>query len=318
MLILLYNSHCATHQIRVILISCVVITSLFYPALDVYTSSKNSSLAILDKFISTKTATGTPIPNDLVNLWAGHDALHIHERPIIHAQCREGHALRVERILIQSPPVDDDRALNHRIFLSTLHLEQLLEDLASTGDTPCLKGPNGRCFVISPLAFWAYNKDALLSDVNVLDTLYSKNISIAGIPITPHMVLAGRGSYEHPATGNRLDYVTFLVLTYFFPKSACWASEPQHAQWVQTIRNAVAQEAEVIVQFPEASPIALEVWIHRAFDYVLLMLPYSSSTSICQMAGRPSRPLFIWPTSASLPTLPGLFDGWMPCIPDSE
>lgn len=40
-----YNSHCATHQIRVILISCVVITSLFYPALDVYTSSKYSSPA---------------------------------------------------------------------------------------------------------------------------------------------------------------------------------------------------------------------------------------------------------------------------------
>lgn len=45
MLIPVYNSHCATHQIRVILISCVVITSLFYPALDVYTSSKYSSPA---------------------------------------------------------------------------------------------------------------------------------------------------------------------------------------------------------------------------------------------------------------------------------
>ena len=44
-LILEYHSHCATHQIRVILISCVVITSLFYPALDVYTSSKYSSPA---------------------------------------------------------------------------------------------------------------------------------------------------------------------------------------------------------------------------------------------------------------------------------
>ena len=39
--------HCATHQILVILISCVVITSLFYPGLDVYTSSKYSSPAIL-------------------------------------------------------------------------------------------------------------------------------------------------------------------------------------------------------------------------------------------------------------------------------
>jgi hypothetical protein len=254
-----FGLHCATHQIRVILISCVVITSLFYPALDVYTSSKYSSPAILDEFISTQPPTGIITPDDLVNLWSGHDTLHVHEDPIIHAQCREGHALRVERILIQSPLVDDDRA---RIFLSTLHLEQRLENLVSTGNTPCLKGPNGKCFVISPLAFWAYNKDALLSDVNILDTLYSKNISIAGVPVTPDMVLAGRGSYEHPADGNRLDYATFLALTYFFPKSACWASEPQHAWWVQTVQNA-AQNAQVIVQPPEASPIALEACIHH-------------------------------------------------------
>lgn len=260
LIILVYNSHCATHQIRVILISCVVITSLFYPALDVYTSSKYSSPAILDEFLSTQTPTGIITPNDLVNPWSGHDTLHIHEDPIIHAQCREGHALRVERILIQTPLVDDDRA---RIFLSTLHLERQLEDLVSRGNTPCLKGPNGKCFVISPLAFWAYNKDTLLSDVNILDTLYSNNISIAGVPVTPQMVLAGRGSYEHPATGNRLDYATFLVLTYFFPNSACWALEPQHAWWVQTLQNAVDQNAEVIVQLPEASPIALEVCIHR-------------------------------------------------------
>lgn len=285
---MVYNSHCATHQIRVILISCVVITSLFYPALDVYTSSRYSSPAILDEFISTP--AGITTPNDLVNLWSGYDKLHTHEDPIIHAQCREGHALRVERILIQSPLVDDDRALNHRVFLSTLHLEQRLEDLVSTSNTACLKGPNGKCLVISPLAFWAYNKDTLLSDVNVLDTLYSKNISIAGVPVTPHMVLAGRGSYEQPAAGNRLDYATFLALTYFFPNSACWASEPQHAWWVQTVRSA-AQNAEVIVQPPEASPIALEVCI-RPPAYALHLCFHSSSTLICRRARRLSRPLF--------------------------
>lgn len=293
-----------------ILISCVVITSLFYPALNVYTSSKNSSLAILDKFrISTNAATGITTPNDLANLWSGHDTLHMHGDPIIHAQCREGHALRVERILIQSPLVDDDSALNHRILLSTLQLEELLEDLVSTGDTPCLKAPNGRCFVVSPLAFWAYNKDTLLSDASILDTLsYSENVSVAGVPITPHMVLAGRGSYEHSVAGNRLDYATFLVLTYFFPRSACWAVEPHHAWWVQTVQKAVARNAEVIVQLPEASLIALEVCIHL---HPACILAHSSSSMIFirRTAGRPSRPCFIWRTSASLPTLLGLFDG---------
>lgn len=294
-LILVYNSHCATHQIRVILISCVVITSLFYPALDVYTSSKNSSPAILDKFISANTATGITTPKDLVNLWSGHDTLHIHEDPITHAQCRE--ALRVERILIQSPLVDDDRALNHRILSSTLHLEQLLQDLASTADAPCLKGPNGQCFVISPLAFWAYNRDALLSDVNILDTLSnSNNISVAGIPITPHMVLAGRGSYEHPGAANRLDYATFLTLTYFFPKSACWASEPQHAWWVQTVKSAVAQNAEVIVQLPEASLIALEVCIYRrpAFTFLVHYVPVPFQYDLHLSEGRSAISAFLY------------------------
>lgn len=226
----------------------------------------------------------------MINFWSGHDSLHIHEDPIIHAQCREGHALRVERILIQIPLVDEDRPLNHRLLLSTLHLEQLLEDLVSTSDTPCLKGPSGQCFVISPLLFWSYDKDAVLSDVNILDTIYSKNISVAGVPITPHMVLAGRD--QHPVAGNRLDHATFLALTYFFPKSSCWAAEPQHAWWVQTVEKAIAKNARVISQLPEASPIALEVIIYRGpLVYVLGLLCFHFSlTLICRRAAWPSQP----------------------------
>ena len=136
MLILVYHSHCATHQIRVILISCVVITSLFYPALDVYTSSK----------------------------------------------------------------------------------------------------------------------------------------------------------YSSPAT--------FLALTYFFP--------------------AVAQNAEVINQFPEPSPVALEVCIYRDPSLRSTLITLHSSLIICLRAGRPSQPLFIWRISVSLPMLLGLFDGWTLYILDSE
>ncbi|KAF8968350.1 sterol-sensing domain of SREBP cleavage-activation-domain-containing protein [Flammula alnicola] len=253
-----FGLHCATHQIRVILISCVVITSLFYPALDLYTSSRDSSQSILDAIISPNSRS---LENDLVNLWSAQDTIRVHEDPVTRAKCRGDHALRVERIFIQSPFVEDDGALNLQILLSTLNLECRLQDLVL--DPPCLKKVNGQCLVISPLAFWNYDKDALISDPNILDTLSDpKNIS--EIPVTPHMVLAGRGSYEHPVGGNKFDYANFLALTYFFPNSPCWDSGTEHTQWVRTVKRAIAQNGEVTAQVPEATLIALEYDPHRS------------------------------------------------------
>ena len=265
-IILLFTRHCATHQIRVILISCVVITSLFYPALDLYTSSRRSSQSILDAFIPPYASANLKSQNDLVNLWSGQDTLRVHEDPVTRAKCRDGHALRIERIFIQSPLVEDDGALNHDILLSALDLERRVQQLIFTGDSPCLKKSNGQCLVLSPLAFWNYDKNALTSDPNILDTLsYSKNVSVSGLPVTPHMVLAGRGSYEHHVGGNKFDYATFLALTYFFPNSACWGSVTEHTNWVQTVQKAAAQHAEVAFQVPEPILIALEVGSCRNF-----------------------------------------------------
>ncbi|KAF9484932.1 hypothetical protein BDN70DRAFT_871918 [Pholiota conissans] len=255
-----FGLHCATHQIRVILISCVVITSLFYPALDLYISSRNSSQSIIDAFISPTSAS---IENDLLNIWSVQDTIRVREDPVTRAKCRATNALRVERIFIQSPLVEEDSALNHQILLSTFNLERRLQDVVL--DPPCLKTSTGKCLVVSPLAFWDYDKDALKSDPNIFDTLnHSKNVSIAGIPITPHMVLAGRGSYEHHVGGNKFDYASFLALTYFFPDSSCWDSDAEHAQWVQTVQNAIASDAEVTAQVPEATLIALEYDPHRS------------------------------------------------------
>ncbi|PPR05991.1 hypothetical protein CVT26_005713 [Gymnopilus dilepis] len=258
-----FGLHCATHQVRVILISCVVITSLFYPALDLYTSSRDSSQSFLDALISPQTSSALRTERDLVNIWAAQDTLRVHEDPFTRAKCRD--ALRVERILIQSQLVEDDGALNHQILLSTLKLERRLQELASSGDSaPCLKRPDGQCLVISPLAFWGYDESLLASDANILDTLaHTKNVSVSGIPITPHMVLAGRGSYEHHHVhvgggGAKFDYARFLALTYFFPNTPCSGSSAEHLQWVHTVQDAVIQNAEVTVQVPEASLIALE------------------------------------------------------------
>lgn len=284
--------HCATHQVRVILISSIVITSLFYPALDLYTSSRNSSQSILDGIVSP---IPTSIENDLVNIWAAQDTLRIHEDPVTRAKCRDGNVIRVERIFIQSPLVEEDgAALNHQIFLSTFDLEQRLQD------GHCLKAQAGKCLVISPLSFWGYDRDVLRNDVNILDTLnYSKNVTIAGIPITPQMVLAGRGYYEHHVGGGpKFDYANFLALTYFFPESSCWNSEAEHTQWVQRVNKALSQDGEITPQGREATLVALEV---RAMDDALfnLLIFFIFARSmihigrIAQRAGRPSRLFFI-------------------------
>ncbi|RDB24128.1 Sterol regulatory element-binding protein cleavage-activating protein [Hypsizygus marmoreus] len=245
-----FGLHCATHQIRIILVSCVVITSLFYPALDIYTSTQ--SLSILDTFKSTSTTSGFDDQKDLVNLWSSHHALRRHEDAVSRAKCGVGRALRVERLLIQGQ--DDEGALTRQTLLSALDLEHRLEKLISSGDTPCLKRPDGKCFVLSPLLFWNYDRDVLLSDTSILDTLSpSKNISLGGITITPEMVLAHRRSNEPHLAASRFDFAAFLAVTYFFPESDCLGNL-EHTSWIESVQGALAQEPEPIVQIPVQGP----------------------------------------------------------------
>ncbi|TFK27429.1 hypothetical protein FA15DRAFT_726631 [Coprinopsis marcescibilis] len=253
-----FGLHCATHQIRVILISCVVITSLFYPALALYSSSQPKLHSVFDAFAPPNTFSAVHAQQDLVNLWSGYDSLRTHEDAVALGKCRT--ALRVERIFIQSPILDDEGALNHRILTSTLEFEQRLNKLIASSDDPCLEKPGGGCFVLSPLAFWNYDRDTLSTDDTILDTLSnpnSRNVTIAGIPVSPQMVLAGRGDYERSVGGTKFDFATFLAITYFFPDSDCLGSNP-HAQWVQMVEKAASQDAIVSVQIQEPKLIALD------------------------------------------------------------
>ncbi|KAJ7118809.1 sterol regulatory element binding protein cleavage-activating protein [Mycena epipterygia] len=240
-----FGLHCATHQIRILLVSCVVITSLFYPALALYSSSHIQFLSILD-------ATRSQYPLDLVDLWAGHDSLRVLEDPVslakTHANCVVDRTLRVERILIQSL----DGAVNHQILRSTLDFERRIDELQPA----CLKRADGTCFVLSPLAFWRYNQAELREDSNILDTLSGWNVSIADIPITPQMVLAGRGSDEPHVAGTSFDFAMYLALTYFFPNSDC-LGDAEHDAWLQVV-GAASQGAAQIKQKQEPTLIALE------------------------------------------------------------
>jgi hypothetical protein len=253
------HSHCATHQIRIILVSSVVITSLFYPALAIYSSSQPKSLSILDTFTSRNTNPLSDAQKDLVNFWSSHNTLKLHEDAVSRAKCGVGTALRVERVLIQSTDAEDDGAVSHQTLSSTLHFESRLEHLVSSGDTPCLKAPSGKCLVLSPLLFWNYDKDALASDTNILDTLsVFRNVSVGSILVTPQMVLAGRGSNEPHVAGSGFDFARFLALTYFFPGSDC-LGRSEHASFLHSVHQALAQNTKPIPQVQEPTLIAFEV-----------------------------------------------------------
>ena len=254
-LILISSSrHCATHQIRVILISCLFITSLFYPALAIYSSEQHLSLSLLDAFVTRNSASGFRAHSGPVDIWSGYDALKVHRDAASRVKCGAARALRVERLLVQNPVVGDAEAINQSL-LFMLALEEQLNNNLSAGDHPCLKKDDGRCFVVSPSLFWNNDKDAIVSDSDVLKTLgASNNVTIDGITITPSMVLAGRESSEHLTASSTF---TFAALTYFFPESDC-LSTLQHSLWKQAVQTALSHDADVTFPLQEPSLIALE------------------------------------------------------------
>ena len=173
------------------------------------------------------------------------------------ARCGTEGILRVERLLIHSALPEDTGALNNQILLSTLQLERRIGYAVSTAGMGCLRRNDGSCFVLSPVAFWNYDEDMLLSDEDMLDTLQrTPNISIQGIPITPEMVLAGRELDDD----SNLDFAMFLVLTYVFHETSCLGSGG-HSAWVKAVRQAAGGTGDLAVVTEEPTLLALEVTI---------------------------------------------------------
>jgi len=193
-------------------------------------------------------------------VWTGYDALRKHEDSVSIAQCGSGKTLRVERLLIApSNNVNDDDALDHRMLLLILELERRLGPPLKSDPFSCLKRPDGACFVISPLAFWSYDEKTLLSDTNILETLsHNKSTTVSGVPITPSMVLAGRGSYEHHVTSSRFDYASHLAVTYFFPEKDC-VDDIGHQYWREAVPLAASKIAEVNGHSHPPTIVALQV-----------------------------------------------------------
>ncbi|KAI0059046.1 hypothetical protein BV25DRAFT_1860933 [Artomyces pyxidatus] len=287
-----FGIHCATHQIRVILISAVVITSLSYPALAIYSSSQPRFLAhfssqILDPFLAADAISSYYAQHDLWNVWSNHDPLQVREDSVVRARCGMEQTLRVERVLIHGSGVEDAGALNHQILMSTLKLEQRIASELTSRRVPCLRRSGGQCLVISPLEFWHHDANVLLSDTNVKDALsLSKNLTISGMPVVPQMVLAGRETHEYPAMN--VDFAMFLALTYFFPEKDC-LSKSGHLEWLQILEKSAKDHADLMTEAQAPKLIALEYKTqHSSFanTSVLTIFIYLAYTAFAIMFGR--------------------------------
>ncbi|OCB84332.1 hypothetical protein A7U60_g9012 [Sanghuangporus baumii] len=236
-----FGIHCATHQIRLILISGLVITSLFYPAIGIYSDSvrrflPSSSPRIVGRWFGLTTQPLWDFQDDLDNVWNGYECLHILEDTVARAKCGTEKTVRVERVFLTSNGFDSDAgAINYNLLQSALQLETDLADRLSSSSLTCLSVPLRGCLVLSPLEFWSHNERALRSDPNVLRTVNKQqNVSVAGLPLKPSMVFARRESSEPGSL--IIDFAAYLVLTYFFRDEDCNSSNG-HRAWLNILHD---------------------------------------------------------------------------------
>ncbi|KIJ17146.1 hypothetical protein PAXINDRAFT_167925, partial [Paxillus involutus ATCC 200175] len=275
-----FGIHCATHQIRLILVSAVVITSLSYPALAIYSSTPSysrlvSTSNVLDSFLADYVTVGSDALCDLQNFWQGHVDLQIRDDEVARARCGFDRTLRVERILMRSDTADDAGALTNQTLSSALQLERrILERIRSQGIS-CLEGGSNDCFILSPLAFWNHDQARLHSDLNISKTLKNYDgASVAGIPITPQMVLAGRTPERNTAN---IDTAMFLVLTFLFPESDC-SHSAGHDTWLHILANLTKENVVIFTETMEMEPTLI------ALEYDHSMEGFSSISSFVYLA----------------------------------
>lgn len=230
-----FGIHCATHQIRVILICCVVITSLLYPALALYSTTTQvqylSRLRILTSFSQDQQSLYTP---DLVELWAGHDT--VTQSTSASLLCSIERTLRVERILIRNFGADD--VLDYPILRSALALEQTIQEMLTSNKVPCVT-VGQKCLALTPLAFWNHDAKRVSGDPNILHTLNSRqNITYSGITLSPAMVFAGREADE--VFEPYFDKAKFLSLTFFLLEDNC-VSNVGHNAWLDIVKKSLTR-----------------------------------------------------------------------------
>ncbi|KAI0082852.1 hypothetical protein K474DRAFT_1687913 [Panus rudis PR-1116 ss-1] len=255
-----FGIHCATHQIRVILISAVVITSLLFPAVHQYLPPHSHGFALtlraLDSFLTPDDISSYFLRQDTRNLWEGHEDIQVLEDSVARVRCGTEGLLRLERVLVHSSAtVGPTGALNHDTLLATLELEDRISKVIHSRGLPCLRGPGRSCFSLSPLAYWNHDIHELTNDSDVLHTINAhRNVSVAGVLLRPDMVLAGRDGDE---IEEETDSAMFLVLSYFFLDTDCLGNAG-HFAWLHALEDAISTNGHLILQARAPDLIALD------------------------------------------------------------
>ncbi|CAE6463120.1 unnamed protein product [Rhizoctonia solani] len=264
-----FGIHCATHQIRVILICGFVITSLFYPALAIYFSHQplsHFSTRILDSLF-LPSANDAFHHNDLHDIWQGYDTLRIRTDAAARARCGTEHTVRVERLFIPSTIPDPFGALNLQTLLPTLNLQTTLESHL-TPELPCVRlldntspatPPLHKCLVVSPTAHWNDDANVITTDPHLYTSLNKahRNVSQGGIPLTAEMALAGRLTTDHAGYGSIIESSKFLSVSFFFREDDCHANTG-HDAWVKLVNSFVPDGTVVVPSADQPKLLALE------------------------------------------------------------
>ncbi|GJJ11961.1 hypothetical protein Clacol_006199 [Clathrus columnatus] len=233
-----FGIHCASHPIRVILISAVVITSLFYPALALYSNSHPHALSSLYALFDAPTYR-----SDLKDVWQGHDALHVLEDSVQRTRCGLERTLRVERILVPSIEQSSAGAATPPTLQFALDLENAVHDFIkmTKSSLPCLPDIKKHdCFVLSPSALF---RDGIPStSKDILHTInHFRNLTLSDVPIDMSMLFSARFTSDDPP--GIVDHVGFLVFSYFFIETDC-ASHDGHDQWMSLVHKATSRMSQ--------------------------------------------------------------------------
>ena len=258
----------------------MVITSLFYPALAVYSTSKPLShfssrwLEVLYGTSNSYTETPTTqLVDDLREVWRGLDSLVVVDDWRTMAKCSKGATVRLERLLIHRDNEPDSGALTKDTLLDALNIHETLMRTLKVEKPhsllPCVRDGDGECLSTSPLGYWDTGEDIykLNSTAEVLRRIgAAKGTPLAGIHLTPDMTLSGRSVMTHPR--SHLRYARFLVLTYFFEEDDC-SSNTRHNEWLQRLAHLRTSAMTIRHGTEPASLVALQV---RKFHYQLRTL----------------------------------------------
>ncbi|PWN44271.1 hypothetical protein IE81DRAFT_365022 [Ceraceosorus guamensis] len=240
-----HGANVSRHPIRTLLLCCLLITSLFYPAAGIYlwssqggpgisrsdTSSvwRTLSTPLLDSFASSGRTHHNSL-RDLRMVWDDAADLFAQDprdwMPERH-KARPPKCARLEHVLFTTDDVMRGEAgrrgvLEAPVLNSAYRLQSALETrLKSVGgeNTPrCIQNLSGACLTLGPLDYWPEGSFPLKADAQASTELLASSVnqSARGVPVSLETTLAGR---SHMFARN--PRAEFLAFSFWLEQAQC-------------------------------------------------------------------------------------------------